>query len=396
MHLRALLPLRQLKSSELNPNQSTVGQPNSSRLNSSQSNHTQLNSSQLNSNHFSSNQLGSNQLNPNQLSSSQLTSGQPIKPRALRLRGLLAGISLTLLALVLPQSLPGAKPGPWLAAAQAQATKDQPLLRIGAIPDQNPEKLNRLYGLVAAALERQLGVKVKYLPVTDYAAAVTAFRTGDLDLVWFGGLTGVQAKLQKPGAKMLAQRDIDAQFYSVFIANTASGIQPIRSQQGLKSLQGKRFTFGSESSTSGRLMPQYFLQQAGLKLKDFAGGAPGFSGSHDATIALVQSGAYDAGAVNEQVWTSALRKGSIDRSKVVVLWRTPPYPDYHWVAQGNLDRRFGPGFTGRLQAALVALKPTSPRRLQILDLFGARQFVVAPVDQYGQIEAIGRQLGKIR
>ena len=362
MHLRALLPLRQLKFSQLNP--------------------IQLNSSELNS---------------GQLSSNQLTSGQPIKPRALRLRGLVAGISLTLLALLLPQGLPGPQVGPsWLAAAQAQASKDQPLLRIGAIPDQNPEKLNRLYGLVAAALERQLGVKVKYLPVTDYAAAVTAFRTGDLDLVWFGGLTGVQAKLQKPGAKMLAQRDIDAQFYSVFIASTASGLQPIRSQQGLKILQGKRFTFGSESSTSGRLMPQYFLQQAGLKLKDFAGGAPGFSGSHDATIALVQSGAYDAGAVNEQVWKTSLRNGKVNRAKVIQIWRTPPYPDYLWLAQPNLDQRFGPGFTTKLQKVIIGWRPSDPQQKTILGLFGAQQFTVVNPALYSQIEKVGREIGKIR
>jgi phosphonate transport system substrate-binding protein len=272
------------------------------------------------------------------------------------------------------------------------------VLRISAIPDQNPEKLNRLYGLVADELSESLGRKVVYVPMVDYSAAVTAFRKGDLDLVWFGGLTGVQARLQTPGARVLAQRDVDAAFHSLFIGNreATAGLQPIRSAADLKQLRGRRFTFGSESSTSGRLMPQYFLQQGGVKLTDFAGGGPGFSGSHDATIALVQSGAYEAGAVNEQVWTSGLRKGTVDRSKVVVLWRTPPYPDYHWIAQGNLDRRFGPGFTGRLQAALVALKPTSQRRVQILDLFGARQFVVAPADQYGQIEAIGRQLGKIR
>ena len=376
MHLRALLPLRQLKLGELNPNPSNSSQLNSSQLNSIQLSYGQLNSSQSSSN--------------------QLTSGQPIKSRALRRRGLVAGISLTLLALVLPQSLPGPNAGPWLAAAQAQASRDQPLLRIGAIPDQNPEKLNRLYGLVAAALERQLGVKVKYLPVTDYAAAVTAFRTGDLDLVWFGGLTGVQAKLQKPGAKMLAQRDIDAQFYSVFIANTASGIEPIRSQQGLKSLQGKRFTFGSESSTSGRLMPQYFLQQAGLKLKDFAGGAPGFSGSHDATIALVQSGAYDAGAVNEQVWKTSLRNGKVNRAKVIQIWRTPPYPDYLWLAQPNLDQRFGPGFTTKLQKVIIGWRPSDPQQKTILGLFGAQQFTVVNPAPYSQIEKVGREIGKIR
>jgi phosphonate transport system substrate-binding protein len=281
-------------------------------------------------------------------------------------------------------------------ASLLPAAVAQPVLRIGAIPDQNPEKLNRLYGLVADELSQQLGVKVSYVPVTDYTAAVSAFRTGSLDLVWFGGLTGVQASLQKPGAQMLAQRDIDAQFYSVFIANARSGIKPIQNQKGLVALKGKRFTFGSESSTSGRLMPQYFLAQAGVKLADFAGGAPGFSGSHDATIALVQSGTYDAGAVNEQVWKSNLRSGKANRSKVVQIWRTPSYPDYLWLGQPNLDQRFGKGFSAKLRQSIISWRPTDPEQKQILSLFGAQQFTTVKPGEYKQIEQVGRQIGKIR
>ena len=272
------------------------------------------------------------------------------------------------------------------------------VLRISAIPDQNPERLNRLYGLVAAELSDQLGVKVRYMPVIDYTAAVTGFRRGDLDLVWFGGLTGVQARLQTPGALVLAQRDVDARFRSVFIANRMAlqGLTPFSSIDELSKLQGKRFSFGSESSTSGRLMPQFFLAKAGVQPKDFSGGQPGFSGSHDATIALVQSGAYEAGALNEQVWESRLKEGKVDTSKVLVLWRTPTYPDYHWVAQGNLNKRFGAGFTSKLQQALLNLSPDQPRQAQVLELFGAKRFIKAPVEQYASIESVGRQLGKIR
>ncbi|MCP9777613.1 MULTISPECIES: putative selenate ABC transporter substrate-binding protein [unclassified Cyanobium] len=298
----------------------------------------------------------------------------------------MAGLCLALLPAVLPPV-----PASVLPAAVAQ-----PVLRIGAIPDQNPEKLNRLYGLVADELSQQLGVKVAYVPVTDYTAAVSAFRTGSLDLVWFGGLTGVQASLQKPGSQMLAQRDIDAQFYTVFIANARSGIKPIQNQKGLVALKGKRFTFGSESSTSGRLMPQYFLGQAGVKLADFAGGAPGFSGSHDATIALVQSGTYDAGAVNEQVWKSSLRSGKANRSKVVQIWRTPSYPDYLWLGQPNLDQRFGKGFSAKLRQSIISWRSTDPEQKQILGLFGAQQFTTVKPGEYKQIEQVGRQIGKIR
>lgn len=268
-------------------------------------------------------------------------------------------------------------------------------LRIGAIPDQNPEKLNRLYGLLAKELGQKLNVPVRYVPVSNYPAAVSAFRTGGLDLVWFGGLTGVQARLQTPGAQVIAQRDIDAKFRSVFIANTKSGLQPISSIQGLQALKGKRFTFGSESSTSGRLMPQHFMQKAGLTPNQFAGGSPGFSGSHDATIALVQSGSYEAGALNEQVWTSNVKSGKVNPSKVVVIWRTPPYVDYHWIARPGLDKRFGSGFTTKLQKAILGIKPSGNGKT-ILELFAAGKFIPATASQYQPIETVGRQLGKIR
>ena len=280
--------------------------------------------------------------------------------------------------------------------ARAQQPSAPLELRIGAIPDQKPEKLNRLYPLVASQLSKQLGVKVKYVPVVDYAAAVGAFRTGNLDLVWFGGLTGVQARLQKPGAKVLAQRDIDVSFHSIFIASTKSGLKPITNQKDLVELKGRRFTFGSESSTSGRLMPQWFLAQAGVKLSDFAGGAPGFSGSHDTTIALVSSGAYDAGVVNEQVWRTSLHDGKANRAKVIPIWKSPGYPDYHWIAQGDLDARFGKGFTTRLQKAILSWRPTDPEQKQILALFGAQQFTEANAAAYDRIEQVGRQIGKIR
>ena len=305
-------------------------------------------------------------------------------PKGSEKRNLLAAVLAGLFCLAL------------VPAAEAQQNRTKPVLRLGAIPDQNPEKLNRLYGLVANELSQQLKVNVRFIPVTDYSAAVSAFRTGNLDLVWFGGLTGVQAKLLKPGALMIAQRDIDAQFYSVFIANTASGLKPIHSVKGLSELKGKRFTFGSESSTSGRLMPQYFLSQAGVKMTDFAGGAPGFSGSHDATIALVQSGAYEAGAVNEQVWKANLRNHKVDRSKVMVIWRTTPYPDYIWLAQPQLDRTFGKGFTTKLSKAILSWRSSDPEQKQILNLFGAQQFTTVDVSDYKRIEQVGRQIGKIR
>lgn len=266
---------------------------------------------------------------------------------------------------------------------------------VGAIPDQDPEKLQRLYGKLAAYLEKELNVPVIYKPVTDYTSAVTAFRVGDLDMVWFGGLTGTQARLQVSGAEAIAQRDIDAQFHSVFIANTGSGIQPIQDIQDLAALKGRTFTFGSESSTSGRLMPQYFLKQANVSLEDFKG-QPGFSKSHDATLELVQAGSYEAGVLNEQVWKSRVAEGKVDTAKVQVIWRTPAYYDYHWVINPTVKERFGSDFANKVQTALLKLNPNNPAEKEILELFGADKFIATQSQNYAQIEQIGREIGKIK
>lgn len=269
-------------------------------------------------------------------------------------------------------------------------------LRIGAIPDQEPERLQRTYGLLADHLESELGVTVEYVPVTDYQGALTAFGVGDLDVVWFGGLTGVQARLEVEGARAIAQRDIDETFTSVFIAGVDTGIEPFHDVGGLAALAGHSFTFGSESSTSGRLMPQSFLADAGVAVDADLDGPPGFSGSHDATIEVVSAGTYESGALNSQVWDSRLEEGAVDTDRVVEVFRTPSYYDYHWVARPELDDRFGDGFTDRFVDALTALNADDPADAEILELFGAGAFITTENANYGAIEVVATEVGLIR
>lgn len=273
--------------------------------------------------------------------------------------------------------------------ADPDAAFDGPLV-IGAIPDQDPELLARNYGLLADHLEEELGIEVEYRPVTEYEAAVTAFKVGDLDLVWFGGLTGVQARLQVDGATAIAQRDIDPEFTSVFIAGTDTGIEPVEDVAGLDQLAGRSFTFGSDSSTSGRLMPQFFLDQAGVTLDDFDGEV-GFSGSHDTTIALVESGTFEAGVLNSQVWESRVAEGAVDTDAVQIVLETPEYYDYHWVARPEL----GDDLTARILEALRALDPDDPDDAAVLEFFGAEAFIATEDANYAQIEQVARDIGKI-
>ncbi|MEX5303932.1 putative selenate ABC transporter substrate-binding protein [Kocuria sabuli] len=269
-------------------------------------------------------------------------------------------------------------------------------LRVSAIPDVDPSDLAEREEAMAAYLAEELDVEVEYVPVSDYAASVSLFGTGDLDLVFYGGLTGVQARLRTEGASVLAQRDIDERFRSVFIAHRDAGLEPIDDVAGLSELAGTRFTFGSESSTSGRLMPAYFLDQAGIDpAADFAG-EPGFSGSHDLTIDLVEAGSYEVGALNQQVWQARTAAGSVDTDTVQEIFMTPEYADYHWVGAPGLDERFGAGFTDGLRQALLDLDGSDAEETALLEKYGAEAIIPAEPADYDRIEEIARTLNLIR
>ncbi len=269
---------------------------------------------------------------------------------------------------------------------------DAPVLRVGGIPDQDASRLVRRYDGFAEYLSRKLGVEVNYVPSADYAAVVTAFSQGNLDLAFFGGLTGVQARLLNQGAQAVAQRERDAGFHSKFIIRNDL---PVSTLDDLKDLAGSlTFTFGSESSTSGHLMPRFFLRRVGLDADSSFKSPPNYSGSHDLTWRLVESGAFDIGVLNEDVWERAVRDGAVDLGKVRVLETTPPYFDYNWTVGSDVDERFGVGFTQDVQAALLGLDNDNNR--EILELFSADRFIATENANYLAIESVARDLGIIK
>lgn len=222
-----------------------------------------------------------------------------------------------------------------------------------AIPDQDEANLQERFDKVARYLENQLDIKVRYIPVKSYSAAVTAFRNNQVQLAWFGGLSGVQARRLVPGSQAIAQGTEDPFFTSYIIAHSSSGLAP--REDFPAAIAGKTFTFGSKGSTSGRLMPEYYIRENLGDTPDNLFSKVGYSGDHSRTIALVQSGAYQVGAVNYKVWDKQLAAGKIDRDKVKVIWRTPSYPDYQWTVRGDVNDSWGPDFQARLTQALLQM-----------------------------------------
>lgn len=261
----------------------------------------------------------------------------------------------------------------------------QSALRVSAIPDEAPTELQRKFAPLGKYLEQQIGMKVEFIPVTDYAAVVEGLASNKVDLAWLGGFTFVQARLRTGNAIPIAQREEDKAFTSKFIANAASGIN------SLADIKGKNFTFGSVSSTSGHLMPRYFLLQQKLDPdKDFKRVA--FSGAHDATALQVESGRVEAGALNASVWEKLVNEKRVDTKKVKVIWTTPPYFDYNWTVRGNLD----PALVRKLTDAFLQLDPKNPAHKELLDRQRASRFVPTRPENYKGIEQAARSAGLLK
>lgn len=269
----------------------------------------------------------------------------------------------------------------FLAPARAQ----QHVLRVSAIPDESPTELQRKFAPLGKYLEKKTGMKVEFVPVTDYAAVVESLATGKIDLAWLGGFTYVQSKIRTNGATVpIVQRQEDATFTSKFI----TAVPGIKS---LADLKGHTFVFGAPSSTSGHLMPRYFLLQAGIDPdKDFKTVA--FSGAHDATAAFVQSGRADAGVLNSSVWDKLVEQHKVDPAKVRVFAVTPPYYDYNWTVRGGLD----PALRKSLTEAFLRLDPHDPEQRAIMALQRTVKFIPTKPENYAGIEAAARTAGLIK
>ena len=255
-----------------------------------------------------------------------------------------------------------------------------------AIPDADASRLQERFDKVADYLSAELGVEVKYIPVKSYAAAITAFKNNQVQLAWFGGLSGVQARRLVVNSEAIAQGYEDQLFKTYFIAHHSTGLTEADAFPA--DIQGKTFTFGSKGSTSGRLMPEFHIREQFNMAPEQAFARVGFSGDHSQTIAQVQAGAYQVGAVNYQVWETELASGKIDPSKVSVIWRTPTYPDYQWTIRGDVDARYGDNFKARVTQALLNM--TDP---DLLASFPRQSFIPASNQDYAPIENTAQAIG---
>ena len=266
----------------------------------------------------------------------------------------------------------------------AEPRAQQPVrLRLSMIPTTDPGKMIRDGQSLTSYLEKETGTKVEMTIPTNYAAVVAAIANDQVDIAHFGGFTFVQAS-ERSGVTPLVQRTQDRNFHSLFITQPQSGIN------GLKDLAGRSFAFGDVNSTSGHLMPEYYMRDANVDPKIIEKAL--YTGGHDATALAVANKKVDAGAMDESVFAKMMQDGKITAAQVTVFWTTPPFLDYVWAARKGLDPKLAEAFSN----ALLKLDAKNPAQKAILDFLGAEKYVRANAADYGRLRQAARDAGLMK
>jgi phosphonate transport system substrate-binding protein len=268
---------------------------------------------------------------------------------------------LLLIAALFACSKPGAQP-----------------LRVSLIPTTDPGKMLRENQPLVDYLSQRSGAKVQLTIPTNYAAVVEALVNDQLDIAHLGGFTYLQAR-KRAGVVPLVQRDRDQQFHSVFVTQPDSAIK------SLDDLSGKSFAFGDVNSTSGHLMPEYYMRQ---RVDPEVTSKALYTGGHDATLLAVVNGKVDAGALDEQVLARLIGEGKVDAARVRVFSVTPPFFDYVWVASKGLD----PKIAEAVGQAFLELQGDNP----ILALFSATKYVRASDGDYDKLREAATVAGLLK
>lgn len=216
------------------------------------------------------------------------------------------------------------------AAAAQEITE----FRIGILGGENASDRLRSNECIRAKTEELLGVPTRVFAPADYNGVIEGLLGGNLDMAWLGPSAYAKVYLTDPEAvePVLVKVNTDGSFgyYAIGFARADSGIT------SLEDAKGRSFAFGDPNSTSGYLIPNYEMIQAGI---DTASGAHfsdvTFSGGHEQSIIGVQNGDFDVsvtwadglGDWEDGYNSGALRKaadsGLVDMTQLVEVWKSP-------------------------------------------------------------------------
>lgn len=243
-------------------------------------------------------------------------------------------------------------------------------ITVAVLPDQSKDALQVRHGPLLDYLEDKTSLDIELVIPLDYADLLDQFDAGQIDLAWFGGLTFIQAQHRSQAAP-LAFRDIDLRFTSCYLTSSSE------SRSTVQEFAGEQFSFGPQLSTSGHLMPRYFLERDGLYPEQFFA-ATRHSDGHDETARWVSDGVVGLGVANCNIVQSMLENGSLSDDDIRIIETTPPYSDYVWAVKATMEEHA----RTKLLDAFLALEASDPDNRAILRSQGANAYLPAAPDNF--------------
>lgn len=250
------------------------------------------------------------------------------------------------------------------------------VLRIGILPDEDKQKLLNRYTPLFKYLSEEIGIPYELTIPESYDELLNLFNAKKIDLAYFGGFTFMKAHLLS-NAVPLVVRDIDTRFTSYFLIHGDSSAKKI------SEFKGKTLSFGSRLSTSGHLMPRYFLKEQNIVPEKFFSDVL-YSGAHDRTAVRVRDKSVDIGVANSQIVNSMFKDGRLKKGDVRVIWETPPYYDYVWALQPV----YGKNIKIKISDAFFDLSNENTVHAKILKLLNAGSFMPAHIKDFYQLQSI--------
>ena len=258
--------------------------------------------------------------------------------------------------------------------------KNISVLRISLVPDEGGDKKYKRYVAILDRFEESTGISYKYVPAKSYEDLVEKFINNEVDFAYFGGLAFLKAH-KEVNAEPLVMRDIDLKFTSYFLASGNSNLKNI------KDFKGKTLSFGSKLSTSGHLMPRYFMMQEGVIPETFFSKII-YSGAHDKTALLIRDGKADIGVSNSKVIDNMYSTGELKTKDVKIIKTSPPYPDYVWAVQNYLPQ----SLKNSLRDTFTSLLYSDEMDRPLLNNVSSKLFIKADMADFKPLEDIAYKL----
>ncbi len=270
----------------------------------------------------------------------------------------------------------------FVSVAVAQDWREQyPELAIGISSSENEnDAIARNQGY-ADYLSEKLGVPVKVVRGTDYAAVIEAMRSGHVHFASIGPANyalanKVMGDLVTPVAVSL---DLDGNkgYYSVLAVRADSDYQT------LEDVAGQSFAFADPNSASGFAIPSYYLRETlGMSAEDYFGNVA-FSGGHEQSVIALLNGTFEVVATH---WTNETRgniqrmveKGMIEEGSTRIIWTSPLIPSSPVVMRTDLPEELQELF----KEAIFAFKDEAPEAFSALHSDQSSGYATATHEDY--------------